>query len=189
MDEQRVLHLSQVFCLKETKAHRKTQPVEDTVVELYQTLRPSLVRYVYQLVGSTRDAEDLVQVAFLKLFDQLNGRAKILNLRSWLYRVVHNLVIDHVRRQSKHESVTNDWVSTRSIVAVPISPEGELIQREQIEMSLSILNERERHCLLLRAEGLSYKEISEVLGISAKAVSVYLARGLKKFEEKDEERS
>ena len=61
-------------------------------------------------------------------------------------------------------------------------PKWKNIRKQRIAMSLGNLNERERHCLLLRAEGLSYKEIADVVGISAKAVSVYLARGLKKFE-------
>jgi RNA polymerase sigma factor (sigma-70 family) len=53
---------------------------------------------------------------------------------------------------------------------------------QEIEQALGLLAERERHCLMLRAEGLSYQEIGDVLEISAKSVSVYLARGLRKFE-------
>ena len=53
--------------------------------------------------------------------------------------------------------------------------------------SLELLNEKEQRCLMLRAEGLSYQEIADVLETTAKSVSVYLARGLKKFESKNED--
>ena len=189
MDEERALHLAQVFSFREADTRRMTGHVEQTVVELYENVRPSLLGYVCQLVGSTSEAEDLVQVAFLKVFDQLRRRSQILNLRSWLYRVVHNLAIDHVRKQYKQELIAKSLVGNRPDTSGPRSAEDELIQRQQIARSLEILNERERHCLMLRAEGLSYKEIAEVLTISPKAVSVYLARGLKKFEARDEKRS
>ena len=61
------------------------------------------------------------------------------------------------------------------------------MRQQEIKRALSVLAERERHCLMLRAEGLSYQEIGEVLEISAKSVSVYLARGLKKFETRYED--
>ena len=57
-----------------------------------------------------------------------------------------------------------------------------MIRRQQVRQVLGGLNERERRCLMLRAEGLSYKEIGDVLEMSAKSVSVYLTRGLKKIE-------
>jgi RNA polymerase sigma-70 factor (ECF subfamily) len=149
-------------------------------------LRPSLLSYAYQVIGSSGESEDLVQMAFLKLFDQLNRDSCILNIRSWLYRVVHNLAIDHIRRNGIHELAVAEWLSQRARAENPPSTEDKLIQQQCIADSLQLLNERERHCLLLRAEGLSYQEIGGVLGISSKAVSVYLARGLKKFEVRNE---
>jgi RNA polymerase sigma factor (sigma-70 family) len=82
-----------------------------------------------------------------------------------------------------------EWVSARNLNDVPRSTENDLIVQEQITNSLQVLNEREKHCLMLRAEGLSYQEIGDVLGISQKSVSVYLARGLKKFEVRNEARA
>lgn len=187
MDEAR-LSISRAFGFEQAERARKSERLEETVVDLYATLRPSLLGYAYQLISSTGDAEDLVQVAFLRLFDQLSRKAHIQNLRSWLYRVVHNLAIDHLRRQGKQESAITEWLAQQELNNVNGSTEDTLIQKQRILRSLESLNERERHCLRLRSEGLSYKEIAEVLAISAKAVSVYLARGLKKFEVRNEER-
>ncbi|HVO81804.1 MAG TPA: sigma-70 family RNA polymerase sigma factor [Terriglobales bacterium] len=185
MEQGSILKLSPVLGLEQVENHRKHKP-EETIVEMYASLRPSLLSYAYQVVGSTGESEDLVQIAFLKLFDQLQRNSHILNIRSWLYRVVHNLAIDHIRRNGIHESAVAEWLSQRSRAGSVRSTEEELIQQQRISDSLRILNERERHCLLLRAEGLSYQEIGGVLGISEKAVSVYLARGLKKFEVQNE---
>jgi len=182
MDRGTALNLAQVFSFEGVDDRRRTQPLEETIAELYATMRVPLLGYAYQVVGSTGEAEDLVQIAFLRLFDQLRAHAEILNLRSWLYRVVHNLAIDQLRRQGKQESAVTEWLAQRSLKAHSSSAEDDLIRRQSIAHSLGILNVRERYCLVLRAEGLSYKEIADVLSISAKAVSVYLARGLKKFE-------
>ena len=53
---------------------------EEVVTALYEQLRPALLGYVYHLTGSARDAEDLVQIAFLQLFDQLSRRSEIRNV-------------------------------------------------------------------------------------------------------------
>ncbi len=185
MDQERILKLSQVFGLEQAESPRRSEQLEETVVELYASMRPSLLGYAYQIVGSTGEAEDLVQIAFLKLFDQMKRKAEILNVRSWLYRVIHNLAIDNIRRKGIHEVAVAEWLSNRSLNDTTRSAEDDLITQQRIAQSLGILNERERYCLTLRAEGLSYQEIGDVLGISHKAVSVYLSRGLKKFEGRD----
>jgi RNA polymerase sigma-70 factor, ECF subfamily len=188
MNRSTALNLAQAFSFDSADTGR-TPPLEETIVELYATMRVPLLSYAYQVVGSTGEAEDLVQVAFLRLFDQLRRHAPIQNLRSWLYRVVHNLAIDHIRRQGKEDSAVTEWVTHRALETATHSAERDLIQRQRIAGSLELLNIREKRCLMLRAEGLSYKEIGDVLSISAKAVSVYLARGLKKFEVRNERRA
>ena len=189
MGQEHILNHTEAFGADCAEAPRRTNSLEEDIVQLYATMRPSLLGYAYQVVGSAGEGEDLVQMAFLKLFDQLQRKAEILNVRSWLYRVVHNLAIDHIRRRGIHEVACAEWLSARNLSDQPRSTEHDLIVQEQITNSLQVLNERERHCLMLRAEGLSYQEIGDVLGISQKAVSVYLARGLKKFEVRNEARA
>lgn len=184
MDQEQTLHQSEIFAFERSNAPGKSRSLEEELVELYGTLRPALLGYAYQISRSTGESEDLVQITFLKLFDQLQRKVPIQNVRSWLYRVLHNLAIDHIRRKQVHDGVVGDWCSTQALSDNTQSTEEALIVRQRIENSLQCLNERERHCLMLRAEGLRYQEIGDVLGISAKAVSVYLARGLKKFEVK-----
>lgn len=186
MDE--ILSLPKPFSINLEEIRRGNPDAEDFVTELYVKLRPSLLSYVYHLIGSTRDAEDLVHIAFLQLFDQLSQKTEIQNVRGWLYRVVHNLAIEQVRQVDRREALFKKWFTDYAEKADVPSAEQALIEREQIEKSLALLNEKEQRCLMLRAEGLSYQEIADVLETSAKSVSVYLARGLKKFESKNEDK-
>jgi RNA polymerase sigma-70 factor (ECF subfamily) len=186
ISQDNVLPLPYLFSLKMEETRRGGQNLEEIVTDLYAKLRAPLLSYVYHLVGSTRDAEDLVQIAFLQLFDQLSLNTEIRNVRGWLFRVAHNLAIENASRLDRREALIQKWLpDRREPVTDSRSAEDVLIRREQIENALEKLNEKERHCLMLRAEGLSYQEIAEVLEISAKSVSVYLARGLQKFEQKN----
>jgi RNA polymerase sigma-70 factor (ECF subfamily) len=156
--------------------------LQTRLLELYASARPALLSYIRQMVRSAAEAEDIVQSAFLKTFDQAAGQ-RIDNLRGWIYRVAHNLAIDALRRKAFHEQVVSEWVYTKP-GETSTSAEQASINRQTVEQALQRLNERERACLLLRADGLSYCEIGEVLEISAKSVSVYLARAVKKVRNK-----
>lgn len=190
MNKDNALPLPQSISLEEEVekkvSHHKHQSVENLVTDVYEKLRPALLNYSYQLIGSTGEAEDIVQIAFIKFYDQLIQRSEIRNVRGWLYKVVHNLTVNHLCRSARKEHLNQEWGAEHIVEIESGSAEENLIQRQQIERALSLLNEKERHCLMLRVEGLSYKETSEVLEISVKSVSVYLTRGLKKFEAKNE---
>lgn len=158
---------------------RHTDQLETVLVDVYARLRPAVVAYVFRLVGSTRDAEDILQTAFLNLWDQLQRGAEIRNVRSWIYRVVHNLAMDQVRRSDRRETSEAAWIADQDAVTRG-SSEDALVARSELAEAMSALSPRERECLLLRAEGLSYQEIADVLQTSAGAVSVHLTRGLRK---------
>ena len=116
MSEENVLRLSSAFGLSDRDAQRRGQRQEESLVELYVSMRSALLGYAYQIVGSTGEAEDLVQVAFLKYYDQTQRTAVIENQRSWLYRVVHNLAIDLLRRRGRQEAATLAWLQDRKSV-------------------------------------------------------------------------
>lgn len=175
---------SNILSVEKEDIKRNKPDAESIVAELYVKLRPALLTYVYHLIHSSSDAEDLIQLAFLHLFENLEQGTEILNPRAWLYRVVHNFAIDGVRQVSKRETLLQDWFKERDTVTQE-STEEEVIRRDQIDKLLEMLNEKERYCLILRSEGLSYSEIAGILEINPSAVSVYLARGLKKFRAKN----
>jgi RNA polymerase sigma-70 factor (ECF subfamily) len=162
------------------QALRQNDQLDTVLVHVYARLRPPVVAYVFRLVGSTRDAEDILQTAFLSLWDQLQRDVEIRNVRSWIYRVVHNLAMDQLRSRDRREASEAIWLAHQA-AAARASSEDALIVRSELAKALSVLSPRERECLMLRAEGLTYQEIADVLQTSAKAVSVHLTRGLRKL--------
>jgi RNA polymerase sigma-70 factor (ECF subfamily) len=180
MTEERVLSLPYGFRLDAATICRHPDALDGILLDLYDRLRPAVLRYVSHLTGSTVEGEDVLQLAFLRLFDALQQGKEIENARGWIYRVAHNLALDQARSATRHATVDADWFGRRDQQGT-LSPEDTLIRRQAIRNALTRLNDRERYCLLLRADGLRYQEIADVLGVSPKAVSVYLARGLKKF--------
>lgn len=180
MGQSEIISISNIFRIEMDELNHRKPETEKIVTELYVQLRPALLSYVFHLVNSTTDAEDLIQLAFLQFFENLRKNVEIQNPRAWLYRVVHNFAIDGVRQVSRREVLLREWVNERESL-VQESSEEDLIRRDQVKKMLEVLNEKERYCLMLRSEGLSYNEIAEILEISSKSVSVYLARGLKRF--------
>ena len=156
------------------------EALRDEIVEKYLAMRPALLNYVRHLLRNMAEAEDVVQVAFMKLFAARSNAVEIDNMRAWLYRVVHNLAIDQLRKQTQQEQFSKLWPFGAAPYRGGPDAEKTLIEQQTIADILSRLNAREKYCLLLRAEGLTYDEIASVVEISSKAVSVYLVRALKK---------
>jgi hypothetical protein len=69
MNSERVLNPAAILGFAKTEAPRKL-PLEEVVVEAYVSVRPALLSYLHHIVGSTGEAEDVVQITFLKLFDR-----------------------------------------------------------------------------------------------------------------------
>jgi RNA polymerase sigma-70 factor, ECF subfamily len=161
-----------------------TSRLEQKVAELFDLLRDPLYRYICRLIGQRPEAEDLTQEAFLRLFDSLQKGHAMGNVRPWLYRVAHNLAIDWLRQQGRLEQIEDD---TRPIT-IDAAPNAEqrLLASEQhhrLRALLTQLSPQQRHCLFLRAEGLNYREIGDVLGISISSVATFLGRAIKRIAE------
>jgi RNA polymerase sigma-70 factor (ECF subfamily) len=155
--------------------------IEDEVISLFDQLQDRLFGYVLSFGVSVHDAEDIVQETFLSLFRHLQlGRSRR-NLRGWVFRVGHNLALK--RRSSNQASGIN--VAYDSIATVHSDPSPSVEEQvafgqrqKRLLAVLEALPEQDQRCLSLRGEGLKYREIAEILGISLGGVSVSLARSL-----------
>jgi RNA polymerase sigma-70 factor (ECF subfamily) len=156
--------------------------LELEVISLFDQLREPLFRYVLSFGLSAHDAEDIIQEVFLSLFRHLRlGRCRR-NLRGWLFRVAHNLSLRGRFANQKlwrQEGAENVVLDTRPDPA-PSAEEQLVFNQRQKRLSavFRVLPDQDQHCLRLRAEGLRYREIAEVLGISLGAVSLSLTRSL-----------
>ncbi len=152
-------------------------PLVEEVVSLFDQLRERLLRYVISFGLPVQDAEDIVQEVFLALFRHLQQGRSRSNLRAWTFRVAHNQALK--RRGETHlseEGEAADSVPDRNPNPEDLAASSQ--RRRQVLAVLSALREQDRRCLILRAEGLRYREIADVLEISLGAVSLSLSRSL-----------
>jgi RNA polymerase sigma-70 factor, ECF subfamily len=155
---------------------------ENEVVALFSEFRGRILRYLFCLGLSVQDGEEVVQEVFLLLFRHLQEEKSRQNLRGWLFRVAHNLGLKK-RVENRRNDGDNHEHILLALDTAP-SPEEQMIMKQQqkhLVAALEALPAQDRSCLCLRAEGLRYREIAEVLGISLGNVSQSLARAVKRL--------
>jgi len=150
--------------------------LEEEIVALFDLWRDPLLRYLASLGLAIPDGEEIVQEVFLGLFQHLRRGGGRANLRGWVFRVAHNLGLK--RRSRKPSAAGVEWNWLRDPAP---GPEEQLLKNEtdrRVQAVLRALPEQDRRCLMLRAEGLRYREIAGTLAMSLGAVSMSLARSL-----------
>lgn len=143
-------------------------------------------RVVYRYAcGLTRDAalaEDVVQEVFLRLHQNLNEAQRDGLLKAWLLRVTANVVRNVLRSRNRAQS--RDEAFGAEMGNAPILPEAELVRQAEIDearRALAKLKEPLRSCLLLKHEGLSYREIAIALDLKESSVGSVIARARQEF--------
>ena len=136
------------------------------------------------LVRSNDDAEDVVQEACLRAF-QYFGTFRGGNARAWLLRIVHNTAIRWLQKNRAQQLATEFNEDIHSEECEAHNPESLLLQRadtQLLEQAMNHLPVRWREVLVLRElEGLSYKEIAEVVGVPMGTVMSTLFRAREQF--------
>jgi RNA polymerase sigma-70 factor, ECF subfamily len=161
---------------------RSSSTLKQKVAEIFELLRDPVYRYSVRALGSAEEAEDLTQDVFLRLYESLHKGQAVGNIRAWVFRVAHNLVIDKQRKKVALEPFPST-VWDRTSDPAPGAEERVLAQEKyrSLQLALTRLSGQERQCLELRAEGLSYHEIAEVLEMRPPTLVKYLGRIIRKL--------
>jgi RNA polymerase sigma-70 factor (ECF subfamily) len=152
------------------------------VMNLFEQFRNPLLRYVLSFGISVQDAEEVTQEVFLSLFRHLQlGRSRR-HLRGWLFRAAHNLALKqrYANQRSRDTTASDSTIAERQFDPSP-NPEEHLSFTQRRHRLLAVfhaLPEEDQCCLRLRAEGVRYRGIAVLLGISLGAVSISLTRSL-----------
>jgi RNA polymerase sigma-70 factor, ECF subfamily len=158
------------------------------VSRLFDELRAPLLRYLSSFGLYAQDAEEVAQEAFLALFLHLREGKPRTNLAAWIFRVGHNLALKRCMVNRRTTSV-DDRTLTEVLTDDEPNPEQRVASLERgarLRAVVDALPELDRRCLFLRAEGLRYREIVEVLGMSLGAVAQSLERSLAKLGRADQ---
>jgi len=156
------------------------QDAQAQTLRFFDECAPRVQGYVRSFGLPPDDAEDVVQEVFLALYRHLLGRQPQHNMRSWLFRVAHNAALKQ-RQRARRQRPTGDTFddAVASLADTADDPEQRMTadqSRQRLWSVVGALPERDRQCLLLRAEGLSYRHIAQALGISLGSVAKSLAR-------------
>lgn len=177
----------ETFVALELAAPRSLAPddslsAEDEVLLLFEEMRLPIFRHLVWLHLRADQAEDVVQETFLRLYQHLSRSSfERHNLRGWVWRVAHNLGVNLAMATSRKEGGTElDLGEVSEWLADPgPNPEQALEQMqrtERVAAGFESLNERDRQCVHLRAQGLGYRQIASVLGMGRSTVADTLDR-------------
>jgi len=163
---------------------RNDSGVCQAVESLYEKHLEELHRYLLRIGAGHLQARDICQDAYVRLFLALRAGQRIRNPRAWLFSVVHNSGVDSIRASLRQQPLDPEMEA--SMTAREADPEQAFLKRERagrLRRAVSSLPASQRHCMHLRAEGLRYREIAEILGISITAIAESVARAVKGLRE------
>ncbi len=157
---------------------------EDEFAVLYHEHFPRLARYLGRLSGDADLAADLVQEAFVRLYRR--GEAPDAP-GAWLATVATNLFRNARSTRARRARLLTPARGADAQADPPPSPAAATeadSERRRVRATLDLLPEREQQLLLLRAEGYSYHDLADILGLNEASVGTLLARAKSAFRER-----
>lgn len=142
-----------------------------------------MVSFAADRLGSQDSAEDLVQEAFVRVWEHREHLRADTSPRAYLYRVLRNLITDDHRRQRLRDR----WADVRRRAPEPEAPSPALLlEADQLAVAanraIAALPERRRDVFVLaHLHGLSYQEVATALGITRRTVANHMSLALKEL--------
>ena len=153
----------------------------EAIGALYDRHHEALFRYTWLKVGDRQLAEDLTGDVFVRMLAALpRYRPMTASFRAWLYRIAHNLVMDHYRKEGNHTAISLQQAELH--VEEAASVHALLEQKltfERLQQALRVLEQTQRDVVMLRfLGGLSLQETAVVMGKTEAAIKALQHRGL-----------
>lgn len=171
----------------------------ETIREIYTRHSRGIFNYAFRLVGDYQWAEEILQETFLRAFSRAETFRKGARVSTWLYRIAMNLCYDHLRSPKNRPkvSLSQRWTSSDGEESTGLgdrlesredSP-GEFAEESEtaalIREAIDTLPEKEKNVVLLRHyQGLKFREIAEVTGLTPRTVQNCLRRGRDKLHQR-----
>lgn len=173
-----------------TLAARAAEGSQRAFRELLERYERPVFSLVYRMVRDRALAEDLSQEAFIRAFNAIAGYNPSYKFSSWIFKIAHNVTIDHLRRKridtisldGAPDALTADeQARTRPIVESPDERPDAYVENlelgSEIEAAIGTLRPHYRTVTLLRhVEGYSYNEISQIMDLPLGTVKTYIHR-------------
>ncbi len=153
----------------------------EDAMEQYQG---ALLRYAARVLNNADAAQDVVQETFIRLNGNLGKiQARGVQVKGWLFRTAHNAAVDYIRKESRRRNLHERQSKQADLFANDPEAQQERDEKQALVMQhLSALKPKEREVLVLRLqEGMSYKEIANVLKRSEGYVGTLIHTATKKL--------
>ncbi len=165
--------------------------VQQGDVELFGVLierfEQKMMRYARKFLFGYEDAEDMVQIIFLKAFTNIKSFDTGRSFSSWIYRIAHNEFINAIKKKKREPLSLFSFDSVFPHPAAKEETDKNIKQKEtieEIEKYLGKLEPKYREPLVLfYIEELSYKEISDIMKIPTATVGVRIRRAKQKIKD------
>jgi len=184
------------FCTHDCSLVREAQRGNQAAfAQLVHTHDEAVLKLAFRITGSESDAQDIYQEAFLKIYRKLDGFRFQCSISTWIYRIVTNVCLDHLRRSRKRKESSAIQVSAEgnefdlltevSDDRLAHNPERQLLGDElgeRILCALQKLTPRERMVFDLKHfQGMKLRAVGEVLDISEGLAKTTLLRATQKL--------
>ncbi len=166
-------------------SERATAAAKDRIEfeEAFTLHHRTVFRAARSVVQDPGIAEDVTQETFIRLYNNLDSIVDGEMLRPWLIRVAINLARNTIRGQIRANTRDENYVKLTGTSSVA-SVETELEERagvSEIVKALNKIKEPLRSCLVLKQQGLSYREIANSLELNESSIGTYVARARQEF--------
>lgn len=162
--------------------HHETSRI---VNELFDSWYGPLVSYACRHTGDVALAEDLVQEVFLELCRQLRSGKPVSSPKGWTMTVLRHRMAKSTFYVNKDLGITLeslDYLDADRHPNLRLEPNLDRgVQLHEVVRLFSCLSAREEEVVLLRLEGMKYREIGDCLGISPKSADTLFARAFRKL--------
>ena len=152
---------------------------------LFTALYPYLYPFALALVKTKEPAEEVVSDVFIKVWEKRKELPKIENLRLYLYVTTRHIALNYLDKQKRKPTRPLDGFQQAELISVHLDPEQLLITADMMAMLRKAIDQLPPKCKvifkLVKEDGLKYREVAEILGISVKTVENQLAIALHKL--------
>lgn len=153
---------------------------------LYNRYKKKLYAFSYKYLKNHSDAEELLQVIFVSLWDHRKSLNDSLSVRNYLYRCATNKIYDHLRKIYVHNKfVEHQRINERSDNNTTIDEIYYKDLKESIDLLMEDLPPQQKNIFFLsRYKYLSNKDIAEKLNLSVRTVETQIYNVIKTFKKK-----
>ncbi len=153
----------------------------DAYAQLYDRYVDTLYRFIFFRVSSKELAEDITADVFLKTWEYLGTKkgSEVKNFRALIYRIARNAIIDHYRKMSHRQEQSIEFVAEQADETVVEAMIDDIEVKRIMQIVGKLKQEYQDIVILKYVEGMTAKQIGQVLGRSATSVRVTLHRALK----------